>query len=109
MDNESNYERPDISSEYVEPTNEIEETIAGIWSQILGIGQIGINDNFNDLGGNSLLAVQAISNTSQAFAIELTADILGDAPTIKSLSDHIMGLLMEDLDDIDIDNILDDI
>ncbi len=52
IDNAATYERPDISSDYVEPTNEIEETIAGIWGQILGIGQIGINDSFNELGGN---------------------------------------------------------
>lgn len=100
------YERPELSTDYAEPSNEIEESIAGVWSQILGIGQIGINDNFNELGGNSLLVVQAISNISQIFEIELSADTFGSFPTIKTLAEYIMGLLVEDLDDSDIADLL---
>jgi acyl transferase domain-containing protein/acyl carrier protein len=113
VDNDDNdsvttYERPDISSDYVEPTNEIEETVAGIWGQILGIGQIGINDSFNELGGNSLLVVQAISNISHTFEIELTADIFGTYPTVKTLSEYIMSLLVEDIDESELVSLLED-
>ncbi len=107
-DNAATYERPDISSDYVEPTNEIEETVADIWGQILGIGQIGINDSFNELGGNSLLVVQAISNISSTFEVELSAEIFGDHPTVKTLSEYIMGLLVEDLDESDLESLLED-
>ncbi len=103
------YERPDISSDYVEPTNEIEETIADIWGQILGIGQIGINDSFNELGGNSLLVVQATANISNIFEIELSASVFGDYPTIKTLSDYVMGRLAEDLDESDLESLMEDI
>ncbi|MDR3329259.1 MAG: acyltransferase domain-containing protein [Prevotellaceae bacterium] len=108
-DNATTYERPDLSTEYVAPTNEIEETIAKIWGQVLGIGQIGINDSFNELGGNSLLVVQAVSNISAAFNIQLPIDIFKGAVTVKSLSDHVMGLLVQDIDDAELSKLLKEI
>lgn len=108
-DNAATYDRPDLSTEYIAPSNEIEETVAKIWGQVLGIGEIGINDNFNELGGNSLLVVQAVSNISSAFNIQLPVDIFKDAVTVKSLSDYIMGLLVQDIDDAELDDLLKEI
>ncbi len=103
------YERPDLSSEYVAPSNEIEESIAKIWGQILGIGKIGINDHFNELGGNSLLIVQALSNISQAFEMEIPISAFKDTETVKSLAEYIMGVLVEDIDDSELDELLNEL
>ncbi|MDR0619021.1 MAG: acyltransferase domain-containing protein [Bacteroidales bacterium] len=100
------YERPDLSTEYEAPSNEIEETIAKIWGQVLGIGKIGINDNFNELGGNSLLAIQTMSNISSAFSIALPIDVFKNSPTIKQLGEQIMALLMEGIDESELKAIL---
>jgi len=105
----STYERPDLSSEYVAPSNEIEESIAKIWGQILGIGKIGINDHFNELGGNSLLIVQALSNISQAFEMEIPISAFKDTETVKSLAEYIMGVLIEDIDDSELDELLNEL
>ncbi|MCP5008607.1 MAG: SDR family NAD(P)-dependent oxidoreductase, partial [Aestuariibacter sp.] len=45
------YDRPDLWTEYIAPQNEMEEKVVQLWQQLLGINQIGINDNFFDLGG----------------------------------------------------------
>lgn len=103
------YERPDLSTDYVEPTNEVEKMIAKIWGQILGVGQIGIYDKFNELGGNSLLVVQAVSNISEAFGIQLPVDVFKDGITVESLSETIMEMLVQDIDDTELDALLKEI
>ena len=52
--------------QYVAPRNEVEETLAQIWSELLGVEQVGIHDNFFSLGGDSILALQMVSRARQA-------------------------------------------
>ncbi|MBH8571747.1 SDR family NAD(P)-dependent oxidoreductase [Nostocaceae cyanobacterium CENA369] len=73
--------RPHLRNDYVAPRNEIEATLAQVWQQILGIQQIGIYDNFLELGGDSLLATQIISRLHK-FDIELPLHSLFEIPTI---------------------------
>ncbi|MFE1744006.1 SDR family NAD(P)-dependent oxidoreductase [Coleofasciculus sp. H7-2] len=56
---------------YVAPRNQIEQGIANIWQELIGIEKIGIYDNFFELGGHSLLAVQTISRLRETFQVEL--------------------------------------
>jgi acyl carrier protein len=81
--------RPNLSSQYVEPRNDTERTIAHVWQQILGIAPIGIYDKFFELGGHSLLAIQLISELRYAFQVELSAQRLFEAPTIAQLAESI--------------------
>ena len=57
--------------EHVEPVTALEQQIAGIWREVLGLAQIGLRDDFFALGGHSLLATQIISRTRQACDVEL--------------------------------------
>ena len=50
--------RPELSSAYIAPRSAIESDIAAVWQEVLGIENVGVNDNFSDLGGHSLQAVQ---------------------------------------------------
>ncbi|MGD1919481.1 MAG: acyltransferase domain-containing protein [Pleurocapsa sp.] len=87
VNNIQQHSRPNISNEYVEPTEEVEIAITEIWQQVLGIDRIGINDNFIELGGHSLLAIQTISRIRERFDVELPmSSILADAPTVTNLS-----------------------
>jgi amino acid adenylation domain-containing protein len=81
--------RPELEETFVAPSTPVEELLAAIWAQILGIEQVGIHDNFFELGGHSLLATQVISQLRKVFQVELPLRCLFEAPTVKSLSEHI--------------------
>jgi acyl carrier protein len=82
--------RPELEQSYVPPRNALEEVIASVWSQLLSIERIGINDNFFDLGGHSLLATQAISRVREAFQIKLPLRKMFEQPTVAGLSQAIL-------------------
>lgn len=79
---------------YVAPRTEIEVKIAQIWSQVLRLDTIGVDDNFFALGGNSLLATQVISRLHQAFEIKLSFLNFFSAPTVAGLSQEIAQLCL---------------
>ncbi|MCK4713472.1 MAG: polyketide synthase dehydratase domain-containing protein, partial [Marinosulfonomonas sp.] len=99
-------DRPDIDTEYEAPSNEIEITIAAIWSAILGINRIGINDSFIELGGNSLLAIQLVSGLGDEFDVEIKTSDFANAATIKSLADLVLTSILAEQDDDFINEIL---
>ena len=80
------YPRPDIQSPYVAPRNETERRIAAIWQDVLRIERVGVNDNFFDLGGNSLSGLQVISQLKKAFDVHIAAVSLYEGPTVAALA-----------------------
>ncbi|HEY9297068.1 MAG TPA: phosphopantetheine-binding protein, partial [Phormidium sp.] len=79
--------RPLQANAYVAPRNEIEQGIANIWQELIGIEKIGVYDNFFELGGHSLLAVQTISRLREAFQVELPLrTLLFEASTVAELA-----------------------
>ncbi|MEQ8464529.1 non-ribosomal peptide synthase/polyketide synthase [Coleofasciculus sp. E1-EBD-02] len=87
---------PDVSSlqdQYVAPRTPTEATLTQIWSQVLKVEPVGINDNFFDLGGHSLLATQIISRIQEALSISLPLRSLFESPTIAQLSEEIITQL----------------
>jgi thioesterase domain-containing protein/acyl carrier protein len=70
----------------IEPRNPLEESIAQIWQQVLGIDQISIHDNFFELGGNSLLAVQLLTKLGNALGQNLPLVTFLKAQTIEQLA-----------------------
>ncbi|GAA4316755.1 hypothetical protein GCM10023149_13960 [Mucilaginibacter gynuensis] len=76
---------------YRAPSNETEEKLAAIWSELLGVKQIGIDDNFFDLGGHSLLAIRVISQIRLQLGKELVVRELFTHPTVATLSKRILN------------------
>ncbi len=79
----------DREETFVAPRTPVEEVLAGIWSQVLGLERVGIHDNFFELGGHSLLATQIISRIRDTFQVELSLRCLFEAPTVVSLGENI--------------------
>jgi hypothetical protein len=88
------YERPELSTDYVEPENEIQRTILGIWRGVFGIRTVGLDDDFTELGGNSLLAVQMLANSSDAFNIYIPIGEFYKNPTIRGIAQIVMEQLL---------------
>jgi acyl carrier protein len=85
----------DDRSTFVRPRNDLEEAVARIWSEVLGIDRIGVHDNFFDLGGHSLKATRVISRLRESFRIELRMRSLFERPTVAGLSDALLEQLLE--------------
>jgi amino acid adenylation domain-containing protein len=77
---------PDLARGFVKPRNPVEETIAGIWAEVLKRDAIGIHDNFFDLGGHSLLAMRIISKVLKTFQEELSVRLFFEGPTVAGLA-----------------------
>ncbi|MES2703277.1 MAG: amino acid adenylation domain-containing protein [Bacteroidota bacterium] len=73
-------------SEYTAPKNELEKTIQVVWQEVLAEPRIGVNDNFFDLGGQSLLAVELITLVEKAIERTLPVNIIYKCPTIARLA-----------------------
>jgi NAD(P)-dependent dehydrogenase (short-subunit alcohol dehydrogenase family) len=82
-------------SETATRSADVATVVTDTWRQLLGIDAIGHDDDFYDLGGNSLLATQAVSRLRRAFDIELSVRVLFDQTTIAGLTRHIEGLLLQ--------------
>ncbi|MCG8424976.1 MAG: amino acid adenylation domain-containing protein [Proteobacteria bacterium] len=76
----------------VEPRSPREARIARLWRDALGVDHVGVRDNFFDLGGNSLMALEILARLRQAFHVELTLQTLFEHVTIAELADAISQL-----------------
>jgi amino acid adenylation domain-containing protein len=70
----------------VGPRDIIEEVLATIWEQLLGVEELDVNDNFFEIGGHSLLATQVISRARESFRVELPLRTLFEHPTVAGLA-----------------------
>ncbi|AOE69285.1 non-ribosomal peptide synthase/polyketide synthase [Pseudomonas fluorescens] len=78
--------------EHVEPETPLQQQIAAIWREVLGLPKIGLHDDFFALGGHSLLATQIISRTRQACDVELPLRTLFEASELGAFAEQV-GLI----------------
>jgi amino acid adenylation domain-containing protein len=79
------------SSGHVAPRNSLEATLVALWSDLLGLSQIGIHDNFFERGGHSLLATRLISRLRESFRIDLQLRALFEHPTIEAFAQFLLS------------------
>ncbi|MEO7021508.1 MAG: SDR family NAD(P)-dependent oxidoreductase [Ktedonobacteraceae bacterium] len=84
------YPRPALASSYTPPRNSLEQTIVGIWEELLGVEPVGIYDNFFELGGNSLVGINLLTRMRKTLHLEnFPAHVLYEAPSVSNLAQYI--------------------
>ncbi|WP_432329962.1 phosphopantetheine-binding protein [Mucilaginibacter sp. P25] len=86
---------PDLSlvrGNYEAPVTELEEQLAQIWQELLGVERVGVHDDFFDLGGHSLLAIRLVSAIRNELRLEISITDLFSHPTITDLLQHYQSI-----------------
>jgi amino acid adenylation domain-containing protein len=99
-------QRPLQAQHLAAPRTPIEETLAGLWKEVLNVEQVGIQDNFFDLGGHSLIAIKLVSRIRTEFNVELALADFFAAATIEALGEKVEEALIEASDSAEIDEML---
>ena len=77
--------RPEVSSTYTPPADDLERRIAEIWERVLGIERVGVHDNFFELGGTSLSGIQLVTELKKQLGVEVPTVSIFQAPTVSAL------------------------
>ena len=82
------------------PLTPVEELLASIWGEVLGVEQVGAHDNFFELGGHSLLLTRVVSRVRAAFQVELPLRSLFEEPTVAKLALMIEDILTKEIEEL---------
>jgi amino acid adenylation domain-containing protein len=93
-------ERPALAEAFIGPQTTTEKSLASIWTKLLGINRVGSNDNYFELGGDSLLATQLVSQVRRVFEVELPLVDLFQHPTLAELAAAIEEIIIEQMEEI---------
>ncbi|MCP3803104.1 SDR family NAD(P)-dependent oxidoreductase [Allokutzneria sp. A3M-2-11 16] len=85
------FPRPAIAQAYVPPTGATETRLAELWQDMLGLDRVGVNDNFFDLGGTSMLGLQLLSLVRKEFGVAVPSVTLFEAPTVHTVAAFLGG------------------
>ena len=91
----TSYARPEGREKSPMPLNELEQRIAHIWQDLLGVETVGASDSFIDLGGQSLLASRLLTQIHQEFHVELSLSALFEAANVSELAQTIEQVRQE--------------
>ncbi|MBN3527026.1 non-ribosomal peptide synthetase [Paenibacillus apiarius] len=80
---------------YTAPRTPIEQTLAAIWGRIFDMGQVGISDNYFELGGDSLIATKLSAIVRSTLEVELSLGMIFESPTIAALAERVQALMEE--------------
>ncbi|HZN91162.1 MAG TPA: beta-ketoacyl synthase N-terminal-like domain-containing protein, partial [Myxococcales bacterium] len=83
--------RPSLSNEYAPPETKLEKELCALWSELLGISEVGATDGFFDLGGSSLLAVRMVSRLRERTGHDLPVLEVFERPTARALAQRLQS------------------
>ena len=93
--------------DYLAPRTELEHTLAGIWSEVLGVERVGVNDNFFELGGHSLLATQIASRVQKVLQRNVPLRAMFECSCVAELAVYIEGLESSEINEEKVDRLND--
>jgi amino acid adenylation domain-containing protein len=84
--------------DYAAPEGEMEEALAEIWSEVLGVERVGRWDHFFELGGHSLLIVRVVSRIRQVLGVEVELGTVFERPVLNELADALLDIQLAQFD-----------
>ncbi|HSS78730.1 MAG TPA: phosphopantetheine-binding protein, partial [Thermoanaerobaculia bacterium] len=78
--------RPSLATAFVPAQTDLEQSIAAVWQEILGVEPVGVHDNFFELGGNSLAGLRLVQRLRERLGTSLSEVSLYEAPTVGTLA-----------------------
>jgi acyl carrier protein len=75
-----------LKNTYVAPRTPLEETLVGIWAEVLRVERVGVEDNFFELGGHSLLATQLLARVRETLHVDVVLRSVFETPTVAGLA-----------------------
>lgn len=94
--------RPALDTPFVAPEGELENGLATIWQDMLGIASVGVDDNLFELGGDSLLAIQILARARKTYDVELHPAAFFKAPSLRDLAVLVETRLIEEIEAADL-------
>ena len=103
------YARPQLETPYAEPEGDLEKLLAGIWQNALGVDRVGRDDDFFQLGGHSLMAIQILSQVRKTFVIDMPIDRAFEATSVRkaaAILDELLTAKVSSLSDEEAERLL---
>ncbi|MDM8557191.1 amino acid adenylation domain-containing protein [Candidatus Parabeggiatoa sp. HSG14] len=97
-DSSQRHSRPNLSTPYVKPHSQLEQTLVDIWQELLGIQPIGIHDDFFKLGGDSLIGTRVISQVHKICQVSLPMHVFFEQPTVAGIASYLEQTRLTDQD-----------
>ncbi len=94
------------SGNYVAPSTPVEEKLAAIWAELLRVDQLGVQDNFFERGGHSLLGTRLMARVRRDFDLDVPLRVLFEQPTVAGMAEAIVQLQLQQNSPEDIDRLL---
>jgi acyl transferase domain-containing protein/acyl carrier protein len=103
------HQRPELSSDYVAPSDPVQIHLTEIFQDCFGFKTIGIYDNFFELGGDSLLATQIAARIQSTLGVHVDLELLFKDPTIANLAETLSEKMIQDMDPAELSELIDEI
>jgi amino acid adenylation domain-containing protein len=101
--------RPVLEQPYVEPGTPMEELLVEIWESLLPVDRVGIDDDFFDLGGHSMLALRLVARIQERLGVDLFLTAVFEHPTVRELAEVVASRMVEEADDDGLVTLLDEL
>ncbi len=88
--------RPERTEDYVSPQTPLEQEVASVWKEVLGLERVGVNENFFEIGGHSLLATRVIMLLRSRLGLSISLRLLFEYPTVAGMASALMETLLEE-------------
>jgi acyl carrier protein len=80
-----------ITTEYHAPRTVVERALASVWSEVLSLGEVGIDDDFSELGGDSITGARIVMRVNELFSLRSPLKILQEAPTVAKMAQFVVA------------------